>query len=351
MGKIIALNLEQIYARLDLGKPREAGGALYTGVKSLQQAQSSDIAFCESSAHRNALEKTAAGLLLMPAELKKFYGGEAIIIEHPNPKYAFARLLECFYPQKSAVAGIHPSAQIADDVKLGADVQIGAGAVIESGTAIGSGCVIAPQCHLGEQTKLGKAVYLHPQVSIGSRCEIGARSIIHSGARIGTDGFGYARTAQGWYKLPHIGRVLLGEDVEVGANTCIDRGMLADTIIESGVKLDNLIQVAHNVRIGKRTAIAGCSGIAGSTTIGSDCMIAGSVKINGHIDIVSGTVVMAGVGVTKSIDKPGVYATANVMLPRIAAHRLSAILKLLPQFWSQLKNWLRQGTNRVASHD
>ena len=175
---------------------------------------------------------------------------------------------------------------------------------------------------------------MYPGTKIANRC------IIHSGAVLGSDGFGLARYEAGWEKLNHIGGLIIEDDVEVGAGTCIDRGMLANTHIEAGVKLDNLIQIAHNIRIGKRSAIAGCSAIAGSTTIGQDCMIGGCAKINGHIEITDGTILLGAAHVSKSITSRGIFSSPSILLTRIQSHRLVSIWSQLPKIWQSMKKAL-----------
>ncbi len=173
---------------------------------------------------------------------------------------------------------------------------------------LGKGVVIGAGCRLGDAVEIGAASRLHAGVTIYPGCRLGERALVHSGAVIGADGFGIVLDQGAWRKIPQIGSVLIGDDVEIGANTCIDRGALDDTVIEDGVKLDNLIQIGHNVRIGAHTAIAGCTGIAGSTRIGKYCMIGGAASIVGHLDIADRVVIHAAAVVTKSIRKAGTYA-------------------------------------------
>jgi UDP-3-O-[3-hydroxymyristoyl] glucosamine N-acyltransferase len=215
-----------------------------------------------------------------------------------DPYVYFARVAQLFSPPEASPAGVHPAAVVAPAVP--ASASIGPGTTIDAGARIGENVVI------------GDGSRLYANVSIYHACVIGRNCIVHSGAVIGADGFGFARERDGrWIKIPQTGRVVIGDDVEVGANTTIDRGALDDTVIGNGVKLDNQIQIAHNVRIGDHTAIAGCVGIAGSTTIGARCMIGGQAGIIGHLSITDDVVVSAGTLVTKSIRRPGVY-TGNL---------------------------------------
>jgi len=187
-------------------------------------------------------------------------------------------------------------------------VSIGALAVIEAGAVIGDGAVIGAQCFIGTGAAIGAATRLAPRVVVGNDCSIGARGILHSGVVIGADGFGFAPTEGRWEKIEQLGAVRIGDDVEIGANTCIDRGALDDTVIEDGVKLDNLIQIGHNVRIGAHTAMAGCAGVAGSADIGAHCTVGGGAVILGHLTLADGVHISAASVVTRSILKPGQYS-------------------------------------------
>jgi len=190
---------------------------------------------------------------------------------------------------------------------LGAGVTVGALAVIEAGARIGDAAVIGAHCVIGADAIVGAATRLAPHVVLGSGCRIGERGVVHSGVVIGADGFGFAPTQGRWEKIEQLGAVRIGDDVEIGANTCIDRGALDDTVIEDGVKLDNLIQIAHNVHIGAHTVMAGCSAVAGSTTIGAHCQIGGAAMILGHITLADHVIISMGSAATRSILKPGQY--------------------------------------------
>jgi UDP-3-O-[3-hydroxymyristoyl] glucosamine N-acyltransferase len=275
-------------------------------VASLDTAGPQQIAFMAGAKYRSALDASRGGAFIVsPTD------GENLDRPHirvRNPALYFARVAQLLNPEPAVCTGIHPdasvdvTAHVDDSAEVAAGAVVGAGAFIGPGVSIGAGSVVGEGCTIGAGSRLHARVTLYPRSVVGQRC------ILHSGAVIGADGFGFAREADAsWVKIPQIGRVIIGNDVEVGANTTIDRGALDDTVIGDGVKLDNLIQIAHNVHIGEHTAMAACSGVAGSTHIGKRCMIGGSSNIMGHIDIVDDVVVSAVSFASKSIGKPGVY--------------------------------------------
>jgi len=268
---------------------RVAGDAqlLIRQVGSLEHAGPGQITFLSDSRHGAKLAATrAAAVILAPGD-EKLTALPRIVAEKP---YAyFAKVSQLFNSTVQQEPGVHPSAVVAKSAKLGKGVSIGAGCVVGEGVTIGEG-----SC-------------LYPRVVIYPNCSLGKRVILHSGAVIGADGFGIAPEEGRWVKIPQIGGVRIGDDVEIGANTTIDRGALDDTVIEEGVKLDNQIQVAHNVRIGAHTAIAACTGIAGSADIGRHCIIGGAAMIHGHIKIADHVKVSAGTLISRSLTRPGTY--------------------------------------------
>jgi UDP-3-O-[3-hydroxymyristoyl] glucosamine N-acyltransferase len=254
-----------------------------------------------------------------------------------DPYAYFARVSALFNPPRAAIAGIHPTAAVDATARVADDAEIGAQAVVGHGACVGTGSIIGPACIIGEGASIGEGVRLHAKVTIYEQCVIGNRVIIHSGAVIGADGFGIAMEAGRWIKIPQIGRVVIGDDVEIGANTTIDRGAIDDTVIEEGVKLDNQIQVGHNVRIGAHTAIAACAGIAGSARIGRHCRIGGAAGIAGHITIVDGVEVSAHTVITKSILKPGVYSGVFPFEPNREWRRTAVELRRLRDLAERLR--------------
>ena len=275
-------------------------------IATLETAQPSQISFLTNSKYRAQLAGTRAGAIIL-AEADA--GATALPrIISDNPYAYFAKVTALLNPVPKAEPGVHSSAVIGAGASIDPTASIAATAVIGEGAKIGAHSVIGEGCCIGSNVVIGSHARLYPRVVIYHDCVIGDKLIAHSGAVIGADGFGIAPDQGRWVKIPQIGRVVIGNDVEIGANTTIDRGALDDTVIEDGVKLDNQIQIAHNVRIGAHTAIAGCVGIAGSTTIGSHCRIGGSAGILGHLQIVDHVEIAAFTLIGKSIRAAGSYS-------------------------------------------
>jgi UDP-3-O-[3-hydroxymyristoyl] glucosamine N-acyltransferase len=280
------LTLGQIAARLG---GRIAGDAqtLVRQVGSLENARGDQIAFFSNPRYKERLAATRAAAVIVAADAEGMTQLPRIVCDDP---YAyFARVSQIFNPVSTQPPGIHPAASVATSARLG------------EGVSIGAGCVI------GDDVEIGPGSCLYPNVVVYPRCVIGARAIVHAGAVIGADGFGIAPAAEGWIKIPQIGAVRIGDDVEIGANTTIDRGAMDDTVIEEGVKLDNQIQIGHNVRVGAHTAMAGCVAVAGSADIGRRCTIGAAALILGHLKLVDEVHVSAGTVISRSILKPGTY--------------------------------------------
>lgn len=278
-------------------------------IASLEAAGPGEIAFLSNPKLVGALAESRASAFILSPKAAGLTDRTRILT--PDPYLYFARAAQLFNPPKRPVAGVHPSAVVASE--LPASVSVAPQAVIGEGCEIGEDCIIGPGCVLGDGVRLGAGSLLHAGVKIYDNCAIGARAIIHSGAVIGADGLGFARDAdKRWVKIPQIGRVIVGDDVEIGANTTIDRGALDDTVIGNGVKLDNLIHVAHNCRVGDDSIMAAMAGLAGSTEVGKRVMVGGKAGFSGHLSVADDVTVSADTNVTKSIDKPGVYTS---MLP------------------------------------
>lgn len=289
------------------------GNCKIHNVASIAHAQIGEISFLSDQKYQKYLTQTKASALLLDKKLAKDCPVNALIM--PNPKLGFIKLLTLLRPQvMTKKPGIHPTAVIGKNCQIDSTVHIGAYVVIEDNVVIGSRTIIGAGTIVGHGTQLGADCCLYSRVTLYSHTIVNDRSIFHSGVVIGADGFGLAQDAQRrWVKIPQVGRVIIGDDVEIGANTTIDRGTLEDTVIGNGVKLDNLIMIGHNVHIGEHTAIAGCAGVAGSTIIGRYCMIGAGAGLNGHIDICD-NVVITGMGmIQKSITKPGVYSSGTGM--------------------------------------
>lgn len=282
-------------------------GATVTGIATLDQANDSDISFFSNKRYRSVLSDSNAGCVLLQAEEQEHFQGNKIL--SPDPYLGYARLSYLFAPKENTATGVHPTAFVAPDVTLPPSVSIGPKAVVESGCQLAEGAIIGASCYVGSGVTVGENTLLHAHVTVHHGCTLGANCIIHSGVVIGADGFGFAPTKEGWQKIYQLGAVVIGDEVEVGANTTIDRGALSDTLIGRGVKLDNQIQIAHNVRIGDFSAIAAATAIAGSTVIGKRCTIAGCVGIVGHIEIVDDVHITGMSMVTRSISEPGTYSS------------------------------------------
>lgn len=274
-------------------------------VATLESARSTDIAFLVQSKYLPQLSQTRAAAVILGPEARDATRLPRVI--SANPYAYFAKVSALLNPPAAVDAGIHKSAVVDKSARVAKSAGVGACSVIGRGVLIEDSACIGPGCFIGDGASIGAGSRLHANVTVYRECRIGARCIVHSGAVIGSDGFGIAKEDGVWKKIPQIGRVLIGDDVEIGANTTIDRGALDDTVIADGVKLDNQIQIAHNVRIGAHTAIAACVGIAGSAKIGSNCALGGASMIYGHITLADNVNVSAGTLIMKSLEQPGTY--------------------------------------------
>ncbi len=301
------VTLSELVARFG-GELVGDGSRMVRQVAPLDRATPDEIGFVSQSKYLAQLGSTQAGAVILPLDARDAVDLPRILT--PNPYLYFARVSALLNPPPRPAAGIHPAATIAPGASIAADASIGAGAVIGANAHVGARTIVGPNCVVGDDARIGADCVLHANVTLYQGCEVGVGCILHSGCVIGSDGFGFAPSEGRWEKIPQIGRVLVGDNVEIGACTTIDRGALEDTVIEEGVKLDNLVQVAHNVRIGAHTAIAGCTGIAGSAKIGRHCMIGGAAMIFGHIEIADGTRISTNTLITKSLPKAGTYTAA-----------------------------------------
>jgi UDP-3-O-[3-hydroxymyristoyl] glucosamine N-acyltransferase len=284
-------------------------------VATLSSADARALAFLANPRYRPQLADTRAGAVVMsPADAT---GCAVAALLCANPYATYARIAALLHPPPPLAPGVHRTAIVAPGARIEASAEVGAYATIGAGASIGARAFVGPHCHLDERVSLAADVRLTARVTLGPGVQIGARSVLQPGAVLGADGFGFAPERGTWLKVPQLGSVRVGADVEVGANTTIDRGAIEDTVIEDGVKLDNLIMVAHNVRIGAHTAIAACSGISGSVSIGKRCMIGGMVGIAGHLTVADDVVITGGSAVSHSITTAGVYSST---LPTEEAH-------------------------------
>ncbi|MCQ9469653.1 UDP-3-O-(3-hydroxymyristoyl)glucosamine N-acyltransferase [Pseudomonas alliivorans] len=330
-------------ATIKLGQLAEFLGATLRGDKdkdinglaTLQEAGPDQISFLANPQYRRFLTDTqAAAVLLKPADAESFTGNALLV---PDPYLAYARISHLFDPKPKAAAGIHPTAVISDDAIVDPAASIGAFAVVESGARIAAQVTIGAHCFIGARCEIGEGGWLAPRVTLYHDVRIGKRVVIQSGAVLGGEGFGFANEKGVWQKIAQIGGVSIGDDVEIGVNTAIDRGALADTRIGNGVKLDNQIQIAHNVQIGDHTAMAACVGISGSTKIGKHCMLAGGVGLVGHIEICDGVFITGMTMVTHSITEPGSYSSGTAMQPAAEWRKSAARLRKIDDMARRLQ--------------
>lgn len=298
----VSYTLREIVSRLG-GQVVGDGDVVVSRIASLANAGQGDLSFFADSRYRGQLETTRASAVVV---------ADAAVTALPrivtdNPYAYFARVSRLLNPPSEFVPGVHPTAVVDPSSPVPISASVAAGVVIGRDVVLGESVTIGPGCMIGDRVTIGAGTVLHAHVVIYSGCQLGQRCTVQSGAVIGADGFGYAEDAGRWVKIPQVGRVVIGDDVDVGANTTIDRGALDDTVIEEGVKLDNLIQIGHNCHIGAHTVIAGCVGIAGSARIGRHCRIGGAAMILGHLEIADGVTVSPGSMITRSLTAAGTY--------------------------------------------
>ncbi|NVO05425.1 MAG: UDP-3-O-(3-hydroxymyristoyl)glucosamine N-acyltransferase [Rhodoferax sp.] len=291
------------------------------GLAPLESAQAGHISFLSNPRYQAQLRTTQAGCVIVSAAMRDAAPQGVALIVADNPYLYFARLTQLWrrHKDQARAPGVHPSAVVDAQAQVDASAFVGPLCVVERGARIGPGTV------------------LKSRVTVGEDCVIGARCILHAGVVIGADGFGFALDGERWEKIEQLGAVRIGDDVEIGANTCIDRGALQDTVIEDGVKLDNLIQIGHNVRVGRNTAMAGCVGVAGSATIGANCTIGGGAVVLGHLTLGAGVNISAASVVTKSILQPGHYTGVFPLDDNASWERNAATLKQLHSLRDRIK--------------
>ncbi len=344
-----AVRVADVAARLG-ATVRGDADRLISGVASLANATISDLAFFNGSRRGIQPEITSAGVVLCQARDQESLPSNAVLILVSNPQSAFVDVLEWLFPRPEtpkridSTAHIHPDAQLAEGVTVGPYAVIGAGCRIESGARIG------PACILGSGVSIGLDTELVARVTVMDRCIIGSRCVIQPGAVIGSDGFGLVNEQGLWRRVPQLGRVVIGDDVDIGANTTIDRGALDDTCIDNGAKLDNLIQVAHNVEIGAHSAIAGCAGLAGSSIVGKYCTLGGGVGLAGHLTLADGVHVTGMSMVTRSIRKSGVYSAGTPLDSNENWHKNAARFKQLERIVHRVQA-VESGLNALRNND
>ena len=312
-----------------------------TNVASLRNAAPGDLTFYANTRYRADLEATRASAVLLAATDAQACPTASLVTE--DPYLAYAKAARFLNPVPDFTPGIHPSAVVEAGADVATSCLVGANSVIGAGAVIGAHTCIGPGCVVEEGVKIGSHCHIHSRVTLMQRVEIGMRVLVHPGVVIGADGYGIANDSGRWLKIPQLGNVIIGDDVEIGANATIDRGALEDTVIEAGVKIDNQVQIGHNVRVGEHTAIAGGAVVAGSVKIGRRCMIGGASAITGHIEIADDVVLTGMSGVSNSIRQAGVYSSGVPVTDNLAwrknmarfkrldelARRVSALEKLL----------------------
>jgi UDP-3-O-[3-hydroxymyristoyl] glucosamine N-acyltransferase len=330
--------LGQIVAALG-GELLGDAGLRVERIATLESAGPSAIAFLAQERYRKQLETTRAGCVIVAEPLRRAAAarGAAIVTSDPYRYYAALTRWWAGQRREPVAGGIHPSAVVDATAQVAATASIGPLVVIEALARIGARCSIGPHCTVGRGAVVGDDTLLASNVSFGAGCRIGRRGIVHSGVVIGADGFGFAPAAGQWEKIEQLGAVAIGDDVEIGANTCIDRGALDDTVLEDGVKLDNLVQIGHNVHVGAHTAMAGCVGVAGSAFIGAHCTVGGGAVVLGHLRLADHVHISAASVVTRSILQPGQYSGVFPIDDNAAWEKNAATLRNLHALRERLR--------------
>ena len=321
------ITVAQIAERLG-GELQGDGDAVITGMAGLRDAGPADISFLASPKYTAAVAETAAGAVIVDGTWQGACKGAVIRVAQPDAAFARVPGLLGWEPHRPP-AGVHATAVCADDVTFGAGVCIGPHCVLESGVKLGDRTVLRAACFVGAGSVVGNDCVLHARACVAERCRLGHRVVLQCGAVVGSDGFGYVREGDAWRKVPQVGTVEIGDDVEIGANAAIDRARFGKTLIGDGVKIDNLVQVAHNVHIGAHTAIAAQVGISGSTTVGQGTMLGGQAGVAGHLALGDGAVVGAQAGVTKDVP-PATFVSGYPAMPHGKARRMHAHVMRLP---------------------
>jgi len=319
------------------------GSRWISGVAPLQVATNEQLSFLANPRYRSAVAASRAGAIVLTAADRQALFADGVsagttLVECANPYAWFAFAAQLLAPAEVPAAGVAAGAHVAADSSVDDSARIDAGAVVEAGAVVGPRCWIGAGAYLGAGAVIGADTRLHPGARVLGGCVIGARAIVHSGAVIGSDGFGFAPLDGRWIKIPQTGRVVIGDDVEIGANTTIDRGAMGDTVIEDGVKLDNLIQVGHNCRIGAHSVLAGCVGIAGSASIGRGCQIGGAAMIAGHLSIADGTLIGPGTLVSRTIATAGYYTGFFPLMTNRDWERNAAALRHLQELRGRVRS-------------
>lgn len=316
------------------------GAAMISAVATLEDASTGHISFLANSKYRKFLQQSTASAVLIKEEDLEFCSVNALVVK--DPYVAFAKVAQLLDTTPAAASGVHATALIDPSAIVAASAQIGPHVVISKNAVIGDNVQIGAGCFIGEGTVVSASCKIWPNVTLYHGVRIGERCIVHSGTVIGADGFGFANERGQWLKIPQVGGVVIGDDCEIGANTTIDRGAIADTTIGYNVIIDNQVQIAHNVQIGDHTAIAGCSVVAGSTKIGRYCIIGGACAITGHIEICDGVQLTGMSMVTKGISEKGIYSSGVPASPNLEWRKNNARYRQLDQMHQRLKDVEKQ---------
>ena len=305
----------------------------------LETADADSIGFLAHPRYVAQLQTTAAGCVIVSAANRDAAAARGAALVCAEPYVAFARLTQWWASQsrRRPAPGVHPTAVVEPGARLHPSASIGPHSVIGAGVMVEADVVIGAHGVLEDDASVGEGTRLAPRVSVGAACRIGRRGLLHGGVVIGADGFGFAPHAGTWVKIEQLGAVVIGDDVEIGANTCIDRGALDDTVLEDGVKLDNLVQIGHNVRVGAHSAFAGCVGVAGSARIGRRCTAGGGAIILGHLELVDDVHITAATVITRSIRKPGQYSGVFPFDDNAAWEKNAATLRQLHALRDRLR--------------
>ena len=357
----MALRLADIIRALAESVPAELIGdpdLPIEGLSTLQASGAGELTFLSHPKYLGQLAQSAAACVVVgpAARAAAVARGACIVVDDPYHYFALITQLwkRLHVPDPAPV--VHASAFIDPAATIGLNVSVGAFVCIGAGAAIGDGVRVGAHCVIGQNASVGAGSRLSPRVTVAEGCTIGKRCIIHPGAVIGADGFGFAPHAGRWVKIEQLGAVRIGDDVEIGANTCIDRGALQDTVIGDGVKLDNLVQIGHNVQVGQHTAMAGCAGVAGSAVIGAHCTVGGGAIVLGHLQLADGVHVSAGTTATRSLLRPGHYTGLFPIDDNAAWEKNAATLKQLYTLRERLKQAERtlrelQDSLKEKNHD
>lgn len=306
-------------------------------VANLKEAGQFDLSYCISSKFVDLLKCSQAGAVILPESLISSAPKDMVLLVSKNPEADFARIATFFDPTPVKPSGIHPTAVVSTSAVIDSTAVVGAQCVIGDSAKIGANTVIGPGTIIGDRVSIGENCQFHSHVTLYHDVQIADRVILHSGVVIGADGFGFANENGHWIKIPQIKAVIVHSDVEIGANSCVDRGALQHTVIENGVKIDNMVQIAHNVIIGAHTAIAGKVAVAGSAKIGRYCMLAGDAKIAGHITICDQAVITGGAIITRSITTPGVYSSGTGFMPNREWRKSAVRFRHLDELFRRVK--------------